>query len=114
MSIKVRGDDELAAALSRIGDGLGHLDDAARAAGEVLAVDARGRAPKRTGTLAASIRASGPVVGTPIRYGAPVHNGVPSRNQRPQPFLTDAVRAQSTELGTIYAADIQRLIDRSM
>lgn len=118
VSVRVRGDAELAAALTAIGGGLGHLEAGAARAAEILAADARGRAPKRTGTLAASIRGraqgSAATVGTPVRYGRPVHSGVPSRNQRPQPFLAEAVKAQDSAILAAYAKDAQALIDRSV
>ena len=118
MNVTVKGDAELVAGLAADGDGLAHLDGAARAAAEILELDARGRAPKRTGTLAASIRGTTrggtATVGTAVRYGLPVHFGVPSRNQRPQPFLLEAVRAQDTAVLAAYVKDTQALIDRSL
>lgn len=118
MSLTVTGDEQLAAAMTRIGDGLGHLDVAAKAAAELLQLDARGRAPKRTGTLASSVvgRATGgtATVGTPVRYGLPVHFGVPSRGMRAQPFLADAVRAGSSDIAAAYTKNVQAIIDREI
>lgn len=112
--IRVRGDAELVAGLAAIGDGLDHLDDAQRAAAEIVLADARGRAPKRTGTLARSGQVTRGVVGFGVRYGIPVHFGVPSRNQRPQPFLANAVKAQTTAVVGAYTKSVQALIDRSV
>lgn len=116
--VTLTGGAELVVSLAAVADGLGHLDDAARAASEALVADARGRAPKATGALARSLRATvsngAASVGTPVSYGLPVHFGVPSRNQRPQPFLAAAIRSQDAAMLTAYTRDVQALIDRSV
>lgn len=116
--ITARGGPALAAGLSGVAAGLDHLDGAARATAELLELDARGRAPKRSGKLAGSIRGTArdgtATVGTPVPYGLPVHFGVPSRNQRGQPFLADAVRAQDSAILAVWARDAQRLIDEEI
>jgi hypothetical protein len=116
--IATRGGPQLVAGLEAIAAGLEHLDEAARVTAELLELDARGRAPKRSGALARSVKGTAhgmkATVGTPVSYGLPVHFGVPSRNQRAQPFLADAVRAQDTAVLAAWARDTQRLIDEAV
>lgn len=100
--------------LGKVADGLGDMSGTEASAAELVAADARARAPKRTAALSRSITARAGVVGTPIRYGIPVHFGVPSRNQRPQPFLAAAVTAQTSNVVAVYARDVQHLIDGAM
>src|SRR4029450_10465263 len=111
--ITTRGGRELGAGVHAVAAGLDHLDGAARATAELLELDARGRAPKRTGALARSIKGTArdgkASVGTPSPYGLPGHFGVPSRGQRAQPFLLDAVKAQDSAILDAWARDTQRL-----
>ena len=82
---------------------------------DVIVARARRLAPVDTGALSRSIRGTGDggtaTVGTSSRYGLPVHFGVPSRNQRPRPFLFQAVEAERSEILDAYAKDVQALIE---
>lgn len=118
MSLTIRGDAQLIAGLDGIAAGLKDPHDPLRSTGELLERDARGRAPKRTGALARSIRATTETgsasVGTPISYGLPVHFGVPSRGMRAQPFLAQAVDAQAAAIEAVWSRDVQTLIDQEI
>lgn len=101
--VDVKGVPELRARLRALGvDRIPkRLARAAKEAAEVVAADARRRAPKRTGRLAARTRATATakvgVVRSSVRYAAPIHWGTGSRaglrgphNIYPNPFLYDA------------------------
>lgn len=118
MSITIKGDDELIAAMGKIADGLTELSDGPTQAAQAVADRARALAPKLTGRLAKSIRGEAAngvaMVGTNISYGVPVHYGVPAHNQRPQPFLFQAVDAEAKDILDAWTKDVQALIDKSV
>lgn len=118
MSVTVKGDAELRAALGVIADGLTQLPAAPQDTAALVAADARSHAPRRTGRLASSITGRAgrntAEIGTPVAYGWPVHQGVPRRGQRAQPFLRNALVAQQARILDAWAADIQRLIDKAV
>ena len=114
-TIKIEGAAELGRAIDGVAKQIQNLDRGAADAGSVVAADARHRAPVRTGNLARSITAvvgkgGSVVVGTPVRYGAPVHQGVPSRGQSAQPFLTDALSANQSAVLEAYRRDLQHAV----
>lgn len=115
MPLSETGSAELAAGLAAIGDGLDDLDGASAATVDIVVARARRSAPTDTGALGRSItgRGSGSTatIGTKLEYGLPVHFGVPSRNQRPQPFLHQAVQAEQNRIVDAYTTDINRLIE---
>lgn len=115
--ITVKGDEQVAAGLAAIAAGLPPTE-ALKGTAELLEVNARGRAPKRSGALARSItgRVQGETatVGAAVPYGLPVHFGVPAHNQAAQPFLFQAVAATAAQVQTLWVKDTQALIDRSM
>lgn len=101
------------AAASDLDAGLPH---AARSSGSLVAVQARARAPRRTGRLAASITSrteqSGAVVGTSLDYATPVHQGVPARGIGARPFLRDAAQAAQPVVVATYAGDVRRVVSQ--
>jgi len=75
--------------------------------------------PRRSGRLAASIRAQGTqragrvAAGKKsVPYAGPIHWGWPARNIKPQPFLTDALASKQETVVEIYLTETDRLIDR--
>lgn len=101
------------------GDLSEELREANKAAAEVVAAEARGRVPRRSGRLAKSIRATGGVRVAAVRaggarmpYAGPIHFGWPAHNIRPQPFLYDAADDRRTEVIAVYEKNIADLIDR--
>jgi phage gpG-like protein len=105
---------QLKAGLAGIAAGLQDLEDAADDAAATVVARARRLAPVATGRLAQSIRGdhtgSTATAGTSVRYGLPVHFGVPSRSQRPRPFLFQAVDAETKSIVAAYTKDVDRLI----
>ncbi len=96
------------------------------AAAKLVADDAADRAPRRTGTLADTIRAAGQVNSAIVRagtakvpYAGPIHFGWnrhadASRHIKggpiaPNPFMYDALDARRAEVESMYAARIERL-----
>lgn len=115
MTLRTTGDTALVASLGRVAGGLEQgLPDGCQSAAEVLVADARGRAPKLTGKLARSGRAVAGVVGFPVPYGIPVHFGVPSRHQRAQPFLADAIKSQDTAVLAAVKRDVDNLLTEAV
>jgi HK97 gp10 family phage protein len=86
---------------------------------EPVARAAEPRAPRKSGRLAASIRAQGTqregrvaAGGASVPYAGPIHFGWSARNIEPQPFLTDALHAEEATVVDIYVEETDRLIDR--
>jgi len=118
MPLSETGSTELATALSAIGDGLDDLDDAADDTVTIVVARARRLAPVDTGRLSRSIDGRGTgstaTIGTSVAYGLPVHFGVPSHDQRPRPFLHQAVEAETGHILDAYTKDVQRLIEQKV
>jgi phage gpG-like protein len=99
-TVTVQGDDTLRRTLAAAADDLEHLDQSESA--RLVQQRAQARAPKRSGTLAASVTAKDlgngtAVVGSALVYAPVIHNGWAAHNISPQPFLTEAL-ADSTSL----------------
>lgn len=89
--------DDLAVNLSPAG-----LADESDAVGRLIASEAVGRAPRRTGELADSIQGDKTGIVATSDHAAPVHWGVPERGQTAQPFITDAVDATDHAWLAVY------------
>lgn len=113
-AVTVEGADRLAATLSVAAADLGNLDHAAAATSRVVATAGRYNAPRRTGVLAASVRAMPEggtgAVGTSVRYAPFVHYG--TRYMRARPFLTNATRQTEPVWVGLYTADADRALAR--
>lgn len=97
--IQVKGADELARTLRKVGEGLQDLTEPNRDAAEIAARASAALAPVRTGRLKRTIAASGSRTAAIVRagnrtvpYAPPIHWGWPGRNIIPQPFLSDGVQ----------------------
>lgn len=117
MPVQVQGLGQLEQQLHALADWLRSPQALNLAVAQVIVREAQPRTPRRTGRLAASMeaqatgKAARPTARTP--YAQPVHQGVPSRNMRAQPWLIQtavAVQAQwsaaaveiiDTELGKV-------------
>ena len=105
---------------------LDELKDANQRAGEIVADEARRRAPRRSGKLAGSIKSartqSGVAVSVgrkSIPYARPIHFGWATRPNRakgwrggpirPNPFLYDAVDARQEQVVATFAAQLERV-----
>lgn len=95
------------------------LKAANSAAAALVAHASASKAPKRSGSLAASgrgNRAVGKAVvtfgGSRVPYAGPIHWGWPARGIEPQPFVTDAAQATQGQWLPLYEADLQRAADK--
>ena len=116
--VDVKGQAGLARAFRRAGrdDVVVAIREANRAGAELVASAARGRAPRRSGSLAGSIRVSGSeragmvrVGSARVPYAGPIHFGWPRRNIAPQPFLYDTLDARRAAILKIYEERLDRL-----
>lgn len=113
-AVEVIGAERCAATLDVASRKLGDLADPATKASVVIAGAARVRAPRATGTLQASIRAaaegSTARVEVGVRYGWPVHSGVPAPHpghEVARPFLADAADATQPIWSGFYEGKVE-------
>jgi HK97 gp10 family phage protein len=116
--IQVEGLAALIKAMRQAELELDDLKTANQSAARIVADDARGRAPQRTGALAASGRANraakkaNVIFGSArVPYAGPIHWGWESRHIKAQPFITEAVKATQDEWLAAYERDLNRIID---
>jgi HK97 gp10 family phage protein len=105
--VKIQGADQLARTLDSAAAQLDDLSAANRQAGAIVAAEAQGRAPRRTGTLAGSIRVAdvGPRsagVTAGVRYAGFQEFG--TRYVTPKYFLTSALGESDRVLDPYYEA----------
>lgn len=115
-AVSVDGATELVRDLGRARDRLGDLSTVHLTAAR--AVLAQTRPPRRTGALAATLRAEGSAAGAVVmagggrvHYAGPQQWGVPRRNIPATYYLTDALERSATALDEIYAAGVQTILD---
>lgn len=105
---------QLADELHAAGVQLSDLDPANTEAGRVVVQAAR--PPRRSGVLAASLRAdvgpSGVVFASTARYWTWVHWGAPRRNIRARPWYPEALTASRDQLLDVYAAHTRKALDK--
>lgn len=117
--IQVTGLKELGAACKKVDTGL--PKEVAKINGEAAAAlvpAARALAPKLTGRLAGSIRASATARAGVVRagsasvpYAGPIHWGWPRHHISPHPFLVDALQDNVDKIVAKYDDDLQRFLD---
>jgi hypothetical protein len=115
-SVSVVGLARLRRDLRGIGADLADLKDANQRAAGIVQQAAASRAPRRSGKLAASGRASRTAGratvmfgGARIPYAGPVHWGWPARGIEPDPFIPDAAQATESLWLPAYEADLNKL-----
>lgn len=95
---------QLSRALMRAADELSDLGPVNERAGELVKA---ATAPRRSGQLAASVRADasahGVVIGSPLRYATFVHWGAPRHHMAAQPWLLNQTEARQSDLIDLYA-----------
>lgn len=119
VGIKVEGIRTLRTALRRMEGDLSDLKDANGRAAGVVAAEAERRAPRRSGRLAASVRANRAAGratvlagGAAVPYAGPVHWGWPAHHIDGQPFEVDAAQATEHVWLPIYEHDIARIAEK--
>ena len=117
--VEVEGAKRLRATLKAAGDDLSDLRDVHNRVAGVVTPRARGTAPKRSGTLAGSVRGSGTKTQAVIRaggarvpYAGPIHFGWPARGIEPQPFISEAAQATEPQWFGIYQDEVEEILDR--
>lgn len=116
--VDVDGTDQLADTMAGAADDLRDLRRPGDRAGDLLADDARRRAPRRTGRLRASIRAvaepRGATVtagGPGVRYAGVQEYGWRRRGIRPRHFMRDAAAAKADRVADVYGDRVGDILD---
>lgn len=117
VTVKVDGLRRLQRDLRAVGDDLADLKDTNAAVSQLVAAEARRRAPTgASGRLAASgrgNRAAGRATvlfgGARVPYAGPVHYGWPARGIEAQPFATDAATITEPAWLAMYVAGIDQV-----
>jgi len=116
LQCEITGDKEVERALRQTAEELGELRQARSDTSQIVTAAARGRAPRRTGRLAASGRAGADdkSAGTTftVPYANPIHWGWPARKIPPQPFALSAAEATQPIWISRYEDNIQRIIQK--
>lgn len=113
VGVSVVGLSRLRRDLRRVGADMADLKAANAAAGSLVAAESAARAPRRTGRMAGSGRASKTVGrasvmfgGARIPYAGPIHYGWPARGIEANPFITDAAQATESRWLPLYEAEL--------
>ena len=118
VGIKVKGLKQSIQALQAIGVPDAEIKAAGTRSGELVANEARGLVPVRTGALRNSIRVSRALRKVSISagnnkrvpYANPIHWGWFKRNIKPQPFFAKALGLTRDEVYKTYFDNIAKLI----
>lgn len=83
---------------------------------QTIAPEASGRAPRRTGRLAASLRATGTNrearISSDLVYANPIHFGWPAHNIRAHPFITETIDTRREDVANAYENAVEKEIGR--
>jgi len=116
--IKIKGLKSGVKALQSIGVPAAEIKAAGTNAGEIVASEARGLAPVRTGRLRDTIRVSKSLNkvsvsagnGGKVPYANPIHWGWYKKHIKPQPFFIKALGLTRDEVYRNYYAAVDKLI----
>ena len=117
--VRVDGARQLRATMKAAGEDLSDLKDVnARTAAKVSAT-AIPRVPRRTGTLAATVRPAGTKTAAIVRagkasvpYAAVIEFGWPGHNIAAQPYVTSAAHDTEPEWTSFYEQEIDKILTR--
>lgn len=116
-ALQVEGLPQLRRAFRQLEAGLEDLKDANQAVATLVATGSAGRAPRRTGTLAGSVRGNRAAAtarvmagGARAPYAGPVHWGWPARHLEAQPFIADTAVATEPVWLAMYARDVDQAV----
>lgn len=116
-AIQVKGARELAKALRQAGADMQDLKDANRRAADIVAPAAKAKAPRRTGRLAASVRAGATQKAGVVRagrksvpYAGSINYGWPKRHIKATLFINKAAKATEPQWTEAYRAAVERII----
>lgn len=115
--VQVRGAKQLRRTLKRAGVGLEDLKDAHAAAGSIVVAAGRTGAPRRSGRLASSVRASRAAASATVRaggaqtpYAGVIHWGWPAHHITAQPWLSQAATATEPAWTAAYLEAVDRVL----
>tara|TARA_R110000803_G_scaffold199455_1_gene263533 strand:- start:2098 stop:2508 length:411 start_codon:yes stop_codon:yes gene_type:complete len=121
--IKVTNLREITKALKNVGTPNEEIKKAGKESGELVAAEARGLVPVRSGALRESIRLGATARGkitimagnnrsssSGVPYANPIHWGWFKRNIRPQPFFVRALGYTRAEVYQNYLSQMAKLI----
>ena len=115
-SIKATGVKELRRELRKMGDDLEDLKALNLDVATLVSDRAKDIVPRRTGTLADTIRPAGTKTAGRVRagfkrvpYAGVIHFGWPARRIQPQPFLYDALDQRRGEVFDAYFKGIKQI-----
>lgn len=118
-AIRVEGASRLRSTARKAADDLQDLKGAHAAAAGVVVPAAEGRAPKVSGSLAASGRGSGTKTMAVVRFGGaavpyanPIHWGWPARGIPANPFVSEAAQATQPTWMPLYEHAVETVLDR--
>lgn len=116
LTFRVDGVPKLTRTLKKAGEDITELVEAHARAAAIVEAAARATAPRRSGKLASSIRATRSKLKAEIQvrsiYAMPIHWGWPSRNIDPQPWVSQAAQATEPEWLPIYEDAVQKALDQ--
>lgn len=116
VEIRVRNGAELARELRALGASLAHIKNVNHKAGELIAEEARNRAPVDTGALRASIRAGARQDGVRVTAGAYLrqpyayYQEYGTRYISPRLYMTGAFHAKQAAVLNLYRDEVARLV----
>ena len=115
-SIKATGVKELRREIRKMGDDLEDLTALNLDVATLVSDRAKDIVPRRTGTLADTIRPAGTKTAGRVRagfkrvpYAGVIHFGFPARRITPQPFLYDALDQRRGEVFNAYFKGVKKI-----
>lgn len=114
VDVTIQGAEELRRTLKRAADQVSDMTGTNQQAASRLGAAASARAPRRTGALAGSMRATATPtqarVEFPIVYANPIHWGWPARNIRSNPFATTALEQTQAVTVGLYEKRVDQIV----
>jgi hypothetical protein len=115
--VQIKGARELRRTLKRAGIGVEDLKDANQAAGNIVAGAGRTTAPRRSGRLAGTVRASRAAASATVRaggaavpYAGVIHWGWPGHHITAQPWLSEAATSTEAQWLAAYEQGVDKLL----
>lgn len=115
--VVVEGRQELVRTMRAAGADLRDLNRANRAAADVVAPESAARTPRRTGTLAGTVRAAGTRTMAAVRvgsravpYAGPILFGWPGHHIEPQPGAVDALADTEDRWRPVYEQAVANIV----
>ena len=118
-AITIHGLREIRRNLDGLDDAIADLKAIHEEAAGLVEAAASPLVPRRSGTLAGTLRSSGTKTGARVKagykrvpYAGPIHFGWPARGIRPQPFLYDALDRRRNAVVDLYEDRVDKLISK--